>query len=95
MTPEGKILKEILKYLKDSKVPHWRLNSSNGTYGMPDIIGIHPLNGKFIGIEVKAEDGKPSEVQELTGKYIIDNKGIHVFAKSIQDVAIALWGEYY
>lgn len=41
--------------------------------GIPDIIVC--LNGKFIGIEVKREEGKPSELQEYNLKKINDCGG--------------------
>lgn len=40
--------------------------------GIPDIIGV--INGKFIALELKAEKGKPSELQVRTLK-LINNAG--------------------
>jgi hypothetical protein len=82
-TPEGKIQAEIIKYLKDNKIWHFRYNASV-TYGMPDIIGIY--NGFFVGIEVKTPGGRATELQDRMKDSIEENGGYHVFATSVEDV---------
>lgn len=42
--------------------------------GIPDIIAC--INGKFIGIEVKAPNGRPSELQKRSVRLIQESKGI-------------------
>ena len=69
------------------------MNASNGTFGMPDIIGIEPVTGRFIGIEVKADNGEENEVQKLWKEHILTNNGIHIVAKSVKDVVETLWGD--
>jgi Holliday junction resolvase len=82
-TPEGKIQAEIIKYLKDNKIWHFRYNAGV-TYGMPDIIAIY--HGYFIGVEVKTDVGIATELQERMKESIEKAGGYHVFAKSVDDV---------
>jgi hypothetical protein len=82
-TPEGKIQTEIIKYLKDNKIWHFRYNASV-TYGMPDIIAIY--HGYFIGIEVKTEVGIATELQKRMEKSIKEAEGYYIFATSVDDV---------
>ena len=46
--------------------------------GVPDILVC--CNGRFVGIEVKQENGKPSPLQKVHLKRIIDAGGIAVLA---------------
>jgi Holliday junction resolvase len=82
-TPEGKIQAEIIAYLKENKIWHFRYNA-NVTYGMPDIIAIY--NGYFLGIEVKTENGIATTLQERMKDSIEQAKGYYIFAKSVDDV---------
>ena len=68
---EMKIRKELEKYNA------WVLKTwGNGIQraGIPDLIVC--LNGHFVGIEVKAEKGKPSELQKYNIKKIKEAGGI-------------------
>ena len=62
MTSEKSFENKIKRYLKERgcyRVKyHGNYFSENGT---PDILGC--VNGYFLAIEVKAQDGKPSELQ--------------------------------
>lgn len=67
-----------------------KINNDNGSrfvrFGLPgsaDIIGVH--KGRFIAIEVKSERGRQSENQREFEKYITDNGGVYILAKSIDD----------
>jgi hypothetical protein len=82
-TPEGKIQAEIIKYLKENKIWHFRYNA-NVTYGMPDIIVIY--RGYFVGIEVKTPTGRATELQQRMKDSIEEAEGYYIFAKSIEDV---------
>lgn len=63
MAQEKNFENKIKKYLKDNGA--WLLKYWAGaTYtksGIPDILAC--VNGKFVAIEVKAPNGKPSELQ--------------------------------
>ena len=69
---------EIKKFL--SKQPNtWYFKYWAGPYskaGIPDIIAC--VNGVFVAIEVKAETGKPSELQKHTIELIEKANGIGI-----------------
>lgn len=44
-----------------------------GIPGSPDLIGCY--KGKYIGVECKVGDNKPTELQESFGQWILDNDG--------------------
>ena len=63
MAAEKQFENKVRKYL-DSLPKSWHFKYWAGPYsksGIPDIIAC--VNGHFIGIEVKAENGKPSALQ--------------------------------
>lgn len=63
--PEKQFENEIKKFLK-TLTKTWFFKVWSGPYsksGIPDIIGI--VNGHFIALEVKAENGHPTELQKL------------------------------
>lgn len=66
---------KIKKYL-DTLPKEWHFKHWAGQYskaGVPDIIGC--INGRFIGIEVKASKGKPTMLQIRNIKQINDAGG--------------------
>ena len=80
---EMKIRKELEKYNA------WVLKTwSNGIQraGIPDLIVC--LNGHFVGIEFKAEKGKPSELQKYNIKKIKEAGGIAmiVYPDDFEDI---------
>ena len=82
MKSERAVQKEILDYIKSLGAYSVKtmVTNSNGT---PDILCC--LNGKFIGIEVKKEDGVVSKIQEYHIKKIKEAGGIAFVARSLQD----------
>jgi len=81
---EKSIQTKILQYLKQNGVYHFKTIVTNSS-GTPDIIACH--NGIFYGIEVKNHTNKMSKLQELRKKQINNSGGIHILAKSLEDVA--------
>lgn len=92
----------ILHYLRSRGVVHSITDSSpvmnweNGEKkfhkkvsqpGWPDITAIHPLNGRFWGIETKNADGSMSPAQKQMREQIEDCGGIYTIARSVDDVA--------
>jgi hypothetical protein len=66
--PEKYIQADILDWLKETELLHWRQNSGVvfagnrciklGEEGLPDIVVVVPPGGKLLGLEVKSESGK-------------------------------------
>lgn len=83
---EADIVKAILKYLKT--VPQcfaWKEHGGMyGTAGIPDIICC--IGGKFVAFEVKAENGKPSKLQEATIRKILGCGGTALIVRSVSEV---------
>jgi len=75
MTPEGKIKRKVVEMLKYHDV--WYFfpgNNGFGKSGIPDIIAI--VGGRFVGIECKAGNNRPTELQLRNLEAIRDNAGI-------------------
>ena len=74
MTPEGKVKKRVKAILDELKVYHFSpMQNGMGRAGIPDIIACH--GGKFIGIECKAGDNKPTALQERELNRILNAGG--------------------
>ena len=68
---------KVKQFLKDNGV--WFIKTwSNGIQrkGIPDIIAC--VNGYFVGIELKAENGTPSELQKWNIEKIRESGGIGI-----------------
>ncbi len=70
LTPEHRIKKKVVGILK--KYDIWYFfpgNNGFGKSGIPDIIAV--VNGRFVGVEVKADKTKkPTQLQLQCGKQI-------------------------
>ena len=53
--------------------------------GWPDITGLLP-DGRFIGVECKAPEGRQSPAQKCMEQEILRRRGIYVLARRIEDV---------
>ena len=76
MAAEKQFENKIKKFL-DSIPGIWHYKNWSGPYsksGIPDIIAC--VNGKFVGIEVKAPKGKPSELQKRNIRLIRECGGL-------------------
>ena len=85
---EAKIQSPILRYL--STLPQcWAVKAIySSKKGCPDILCCY--QGRFIGLEVKAEDKKPSLIQEIQGELIKRAGGEYWVVRSVADVKNAL-----
>ena len=86
---EGTLVAKIKKYL--IKNGAYCENIWGGGFqaaGIPDIIACY--KGVFLGIEVKLDYNKPSEIQKAKLKLINDAGGIGIVAYSIDDVTEVL-----
>jgi len=84
-------MRDIMNYLNDNRIYHFRVNADMNTVGIPDIVVCH--KGKFIGLEVKTETGKPSGIQMAMAKNIKDCGGECYFPTSVEQVHYLLNGE--
>lgn len=85
MALEKKIENKIKEYLKTIKDLFFFKEHGGmyGTAGVPDIIIC--FRGKFIGLEVKAPDGKLTPLQDATIRKIKASGGIAEVVRSIDD----------
>jgi len=74
MTPEAKVKKQVKAILDGLDVYHFSpMQNGMGRAGIPDIIACH--GGKFIGIECKAGNNKPTALQERELNRILNAGG--------------------
>jgi Holliday junction resolvase len=77
MTPEGKVKKQVKKILDDLGAYHFSpMSAGYGRSGVPDIIACY--KGKFIGIECKSGDNKPTLLQLRNIDDIKRNQGLAI-----------------
>lgn len=73
-TPEKKVKDKVVKILKEHGVYYFfPATYGMGRSGVPDIICC--VNGRFLGIECKAGDNKPTALQQRELKAIADAGG--------------------
>jgi hypothetical protein len=74
MTPEAKVKKRVKAILDEQQVYHFSpMQNGMGRAGIPDIIACH--GGRFIGIECKAGNNKPTALQERELNRILNAGG--------------------
>ena len=76
-TPEKKVKDKVVKLLKKYDAYHfYPVASGYGSSGVPDIVAC--MRGKFIGIECKANGGKPTALQTKNLTDIVSKGGYAV-----------------
>jgi Holliday junction resolvase len=76
-TPESKVKKQVKKILDDLGAYHFSpMMDGYGRSGVPDIIACY--KGKFIGIECKSGDNKPTLLQLRNIEDIKRNQGLAI-----------------
>ena len=85
MGPEKQFENKIKDHIRKAGgfcYKYWGGSAQNGKVftvkGLPDIMGC--IRGRFIGIEVKAEHGKPSDIQIQRLQEIRDAGGVGIIA---------------
>ena len=69
MTPEAKVKAKIKAILKEERIYYaMPIGTGYGNSGVPDFLCC--VNGLFLGIEAKANGGKPTELQKKNLKDI-------------------------
>lgn len=85
MGPETRIVRRIIETLEQwPRV--WLFKVHGGPYqaaGIPDIIGV--IDGRFVGIEVKAPGKTATKLQELVIRRIQQAGGIAGVATSVEE----------
>lgn len=81
---ETLIQDEIIQYLNDCRILHWRISNSQNMAGFPDILACY--DGLFIGLEVKTPKGKPTMQQMKVIEDIGKSGGAAAIVKSVDDV---------
>jgi len=83
---ESDIVAAIKRYLKTVEgCFFWKEHGGMyGTAGIPDLILCY--KGRFIGLEVKTDEGKPTKLQEATIRKIKACGGIAVVVRSVAEV---------
>lgn len=94
MASEKAFENKIKAYLKSQNIWHVKFFANRMTkVGVPDILAC--VNGRFVAIEVKAANGKPSEIQLWNIRKIKESSGIamvlypdqfDIFKDLIQDI---------
>jgi Holliday junction resolvase len=75
MAGEKNFENKIKKFLKDRGCWYVKYFANRNTRaGVPDILAC--VNGRFVAIEVKAENGKPTELQKWNVEQIKKSGGI-------------------
>lgn len=83
MAQEKQFENRIKKYLTENDIWHVKYFANGFTKsGIPDILAC--CNGHFVGIEVKAENGKPSPLQIHNIEKIRESGGYAMIVKPSQ-----------
>lgn len=98
--PEKFIQKQILTWLKDTGLLHWRQNSGTvfagnrrihlGDDGLPDIVIILPPNGRVLGLEVKSAKGRLRPGQVIFRDRILSMGGAYHVVRTLQQAMEAV-----
>lgn len=100
MAQEKRFETKIKKFLDDKGCWYVKFFANNYTKrGIPDLLAC--VNGRFVAIEVKAENGTPSELQEYNIRKIKEAGGIAIilYPKDFEDFKNLIYrlkeGEHY
>lgn len=91
MKPEAKVKKKVTDLLKKHSAYYFTpVTGGFGASGIPDIVAC--IQGKFVGIEVKAGSNKPTALQDKNLMDIINAGGVSVVVNEygIDDLRLLL-----
>jgi hypothetical protein len=92
VTPEGRVKKEILKFLRRQRKSYFFSIQDRFTAGIPDLIGV--IQGRFVAIEVKRPGQTKSRPLQAVLIGILKRCGaVAGVAQSVEDVENLLKGE--
>lgn len=87
-TPEKKVKDKVVKILKENNVYYFYAATHGfGRSGIPDLVCC--VNGRFVGIECKAGDNKPTELQlrELRAIQLAGGEALVVNEENVEAVS--------
>lgn len=84
MKIENDFQKKVIDYLRRNKIWHFRFQAQSNKYGLPDIICLY--RGFFLGLELKADKGSPTELQLKKLEAINYNGGIGIILKDLSEL---------
>lgn len=88
-TKESKLEEQVEKFMNDRGI--WQLaryQAQSNQNGLPDRLYLY--KGFLLGLELKADGGKPTELQLKKLKAINDNGGIGLIVKNIDIIRIVI-----
>jgi hypothetical protein len=83
---ETELQEKVISYLNGRRIFNFRYQAANNQYGMPDIICIY--RGYFVGLELKTDDGKPTELQLRMLNAIKEAGGYADIIRAIPDIVL-------
>ena len=84
LTPETRVKNACLNYLKEKHIWARRYQAQYNASGLPDADMLY--FGIYVGLEFKAPNGKPTELQLRKLHQITLNGGLGCIVKSINDI---------
>ena len=88
-TKESKLEEQVEKFMNDKGI--WQLaryQAQSNQNGLPDRLYLY--KGFLLGLELKADGGKPSKLQLKKLKAINDNGGIGLIVKNVDIIRIVI-----
>lgn len=83
-TPEDIVKDNVTKYLRDNHIWFRRYQAQYNANGLPDLDFLY--KGIYVGCELKAAKGKPTDLQKRKLGSIVENGGIGIIARCVDDV---------
>lgn len=81
---ETELQQKVISYLDGRRIFNFRYQASSNQFGLPDIIAIY--RGYFVGLELKIDDGKATELQTRMLNAIKNAGGYADIIRSVTDV---------
>jgi hypothetical protein len=85
--PEARLVAKIQKFLEDKKARSFKIHGEDTfqEVGIPDLLVCY--RGRFIGLEVKLQGGRPSPIQAAVLRQIVEAGGYASVASTVGQVA--------
>ena len=84
---EREIVKKIKEYLDSQGIFCWKNHGSVFMpVGIPDLVGVLPISGRLLAIEVKQPGKKPTPAQVAFLEHLRENNACAFIAHSVEEV---------